>query len=99
MFTKSSRYYPLRHRTWRAPDGHEVVYVERRLVPRVPPPTDRHTVIEPGERLDLVASRTLGRGELFWKLCDANGILDPFDPMESREAEQVGGRRLRVPEE
>lgn len=99
MFTKSSRYHKLPQRTWRAKDGDEVVYVGRRLVPRVPKPSDRYTVIEPGERLDLVAARALGQPELFWRLCDDNGILDPFDPFESREAAQVRGRRLRVPEE
>lgn len=99
MFDKSSRYQGLRRRVWRGADGREVVYVERRLVPRTPPPSDRLELLAPGERIDLLAARTLGRPELFWKLCDANGILDPFDPFESAGAAPVAGRRLRVPEE
>jgi hypothetical protein len=99
VFDKSSRYRNLRRRVWRGADGREVVYVERRLVPLTPPPADRYEPLAPGERLDLVAERALGRPELFWRLCDANGILDPFDPMEAAGEAAAAVRRLRVPEE
>jgi phage tail protein X len=32
-----------------------------------------------GDRLDLIAYRTLGDPEQFWRICDANNILDPSD--------------------
>jgi hypothetical protein len=99
VFSKTSRYQGLPELTWRGPDDREVAYVGRRLVPRVPPPADRWEPVAPDERLDLVAARTLGRPELFWKLCDANGVLDPFDPFDRAGAAEAGVRRLRVPEE
>jgi len=92
MFSKSSRYYGLPDQTWRAPDGRRLVYKSRRLVPRDLPAGPKMTVVGPDERLDLVAARTEGMPELFWRLCDANGTLDPF------EVSGQTGRFLWVPE-
>ena len=44
-----------------------------------------------GDRLDLIAARTVGASEHFWRICDAENAMNPFD----LEAEP--GRRLRVP--
>lgn len=90
MFSKTSRYHDLPDRTWRGPDGTEVVYRSRRLIPGRHEAAAGRAVVAQSERLDLVAARTLGRAELFWRLCDANLALDPFDV--------VGNRTLRVPE-
>lgn len=92
MFSKSSRYYNLGDRTWTSPDGREVVYKERRLIPRFGGAIAGRTTVAQSERLDLVAVRTVGRPESFWKLADANDALDPFDLVEP------SGRTLRVPE-
>ena len=92
MFAKSSRYYTLPERTWTDPLGREIVYKSFRLVP---PPRQRSEAFTPvgqSERLDLVAARTVGRAGLYWKLCDANVALDPFDLIEA------GEHRLWVPE-
>lgn len=35
-----------------------------------------YTTVE-GDRRDLVAARELGDPELWWRLADANGVLDP----------------------
>ena len=78
MFSKSSRYYGLDDKTWQAPDGRKLVYKARRLVPRDVPVAVKRAVVGPDERLDLVAARTEGMPELFWRLCDANGTHDPF---------------------
>jgi hypothetical protein len=44
-----------------------------------------------GDRLDLIAARTLGASEQFWRICDGENAMNPFE-LESRP-----GRRLRVP--
>lgn len=93
MFDKTSRYRDLPHHVWTGPDGREVVYVGRRVVPRRRREDDQRTVVAPEERLDLVAARVLGRPEAFWRLCDANGVLDPF------EISGDAGRVLRVPQD
>lgn len=94
MFSKGSRYRELPHHVWRSAEGVEVVYVGRRPLPRSREIRgDRRTVVGPGERLDLVTHRVLGQPEDFWRLCDANGVLDPFD------VSGATGRVLRIPEE
>jgi hypothetical protein len=92
MFVKSSRYYNLPNRTWSGPDGREVVYKCVRLIPRPSHAFKTKTVVGQSERLDLVASRTQGRSELYWRLCDANRALDPFILVESQ------GHQLWLPE-
>ena len=93
MFSKTSRYYQLPQHTWTGPDGREVVYVGRRVVPRRRRDDGERTVVGPEERLDLVAARVLGRPEAYWRLCDANDVLDPF------EISGDAGRVLQVPED
>jgi hypothetical protein len=108
VFSKSSRYFPLPDLIWRGPDGREVTYRSRRLIPRGGARLEKLTVVGQSERLDIVAGRTLGRPEAFWKLCDANGALDPFElaplepegarPLEERGSHSPERRVLRVPE-
>ena len=44
-----------------------------------------------GERIDLVAYRTLGDPLAYWRICDANNAMDP------QELTEEPGFRLRVP--
>lgn len=55
-----------------------VAHLGRRLVPRPDRlwPVREHTCVE-GDRRDLVAAVQLGDPELWWRLADANGVLDP----------------------
>jgi hypothetical protein len=92
MFVNSSRYAGLPDQTWTSPEGVQVVYKSRRLIPRPRPRSESLTAVGQGERLDLVTARTIGLPELFWKVCDVNGALDPFELVEP------GGRLLWVPE-
>ena len=32
-----------------------------------------------GDRLDLIAHRTLGDSQQFWRICDANNAMKPAD--------------------
>lgn len=92
MFTKTSRYYELDEHAYQGLDGREILYKGRRLVPRAHRALAERTTVGQNERLDLVAARTVGAGELFWHLCDANDVLNPFDLVVP------SGRQLDVPE-
>jgi len=80
MFDPTSRYYALAQATFVAPDGRAIAYTRRRFLPRL---ADLQVVAEialiQGDRLDLVAARLLGDPEQFWRVCDANTALNPFD--------------------
>lgn len=70
-------------------DGAEITCRPRRLA-RSESVSYRHVVLAEGERLDILAQRTLGSADQLWRLCEAGGILDPF--------EVRFGQSLRVPE-
>lgn len=68
-----------------------VAFLRRRLVP----PPERFALLYEyacveGDRRDLVAAQQLSDSELWWRLADANGVIDP-----STLTVPVG-RRLRV---
>jgi hypothetical protein len=80
MFDFTSRYYYIDTATWTGPDGEPIIYIRRRFLP----PLDSLPVLAvvkttQGDRLDIIAARTLGAGELFWRLSDANTGMNPFD--------------------
>jgi hypothetical protein len=75
------------------PDGDRdpVPYLRRRLCP-----SPEHfatlqvvTVVE-GDRRDTLAARHLGDPELWWRLADANGVIDP------RLLTRIAGATVRV---
>ncbi|MCL7456199.1 hypothetical protein AB0I85_25865 [Micromonospora echinofusca] len=86
-----SRYAGVGTTTTVDPDtGAELVHLRRRFVP----PAERLATagwerVADGDRVDLLAARTLGDPTAFWQLCDANGAFDPA------ELEQPG-RVVRV---
>ena len=85
LLPANSRYQGLPTHTWTAPDGRQIVYLSRRLVPQ---PSRFVTIsthrMADGERLDQVATSLLGDPLLFWRLADANGALDPAE-LERRD--------------
>lgn len=90
-FPPNSRHHglPLRHLA-RA-DGTVVAHLPRRVIPPASAFTTigEHLVVQ-GDRLDRIAATTLGDAEQFWRLCDANGVLQP----EALTA--TPGRRIRI---
>lgn len=83
MLDPTSRYVNLETVTVTLPDGRVAAYKRRRFLPsgqdlRV---LAELTVTE-GDRLDLLTARTLGDPEQFWRVCDANDVLNPFEVME-----------------
>jgi hypothetical protein len=86
-----SRYADVGRATWRTPDGREVPYLRRRLLPA----TGSIAIagvhdVRPGERVDTIASTELGDAELSWLLADAN-------PSLRRSELERPGRRLSIP--
>jgi hypothetical protein len=90
MFEHTSRYYDLESATFITPDGRKMTYKRRRFLPHGEnmPLLAEVTPIQ-GDRLDLIAFRTLGDPELFWRICDANNAMNPEDLIEP-------GRIIRV---
>lgn len=78
MFNASSRYAELPQYELETTDGRRVWYVGRRLVPRNRAPDPESVSVARNDRLDIIASRTLGDPQLFWQIGDANQELDPF---------------------
>jgi hypothetical protein len=92
MFDYKSRYYALETATYTTGDGKAIAYKRRRFLPQQ---KDQQLLaeiqVEQSDRLDLISNRTLGDPEQFWRICDANDAMNPFD----LTAEP--GLHLRVP--
>lgn len=98
----TSRYVDTEVRWWTPPgtaddgdpdeaDTARVPYRSRRLCPAPERHAATHEVAaERGDRRDLLAARELGDAALWWRIADANAVLDP-----STMTHPVG-RRLRV---
>jgi hypothetical protein len=90
-YPRSSRYYGIPTAVRTEPDGHQVTYLRRRLLPQPDSLAEisRHTV-SAGERPDLLAARYLGSAEQWWQIADANPVIDP------RELTDTPGRTIRI---
>jgi hypothetical protein len=91
-FPPTSRYSGTPVDAWDPGNGEPAVpFLKRRLCPR----GELHALlyevrIAEGDRRDVLASRHLGDPELWWRLADADGAIDP------RELTDPIGRRLRI---
>ena len=91
----TSRYFGLETRMLERDDGTKVAYLARRLVPAPErfATLSFHTVVQ-GERPDHVAAARMGDPEQFWRLCDANAVLNP-----RQLTDRIGARiRITLPE-
>ena len=80
MFASGSRYYGMTVYQWTAPDGTNVSYVSRRFLPT----GDEFSLlllrtIFAGDRLDNITAQYLDDPLQFWRVCDANEAMSPFD--------------------
>lgn len=92
-FTANSRYNGVAFGVYVSaadPDG--VPYVLRRFIPqqRDIAIAAQHTV-QGAERPDVLAAQVLGDAELYWRLADANLVIDPF------ELTDTVGARISIP--
>jgi hypothetical protein len=90
-YSPTSRYYGLGTTVHTTPDGDEIPYTPRRILPRAGDlaQIDEHTVID-GDRIDVLANRYLGDSEQWWRIADANPVLD------QRDLTSPPGRTLRI---
>jgi hypothetical protein len=80
MFESTSRYAEIENEKLTLDIGQVVAYKKRRFVPF----NDnmillQEVVVSAGDRLDTITSRVLGDPEQFWRICDANDAMNPFD--------------------
>jgi hypothetical protein len=92
VFDSNSRYANLNTMTLTDGDGSTIRYVARRFLPQGEAMASLQTIsVIAGDRIDLVASRTLGDPEQFWRVCDANNAMYPLD------LTMQPGRELNIP--
>jgi hypothetical protein len=91
-FPPTSRYAEAGVDAWDPGDGSPpVAFLRRRFCPRPDKLALLYEVrIAEGDRRDVLAARHLGDAELWWRLADANGTVDP------RDLTEPVGRRLRI---
>jgi hypothetical protein len=90
MFARGSRYEQVPDAVYVDRDGREIPYKLLRILPAPDASVAGHVVVE-GDRLDLLAHRYLGDSELYWRICDANGLL------RAEELTAEPGRRISIP--
>jgi hypothetical protein len=91
-FPPTSRYAGVPVDAW-DPGGDDppVPFLGRRLCPQAERFAPLYEVrIAEADRRDLLGNTHLGDSELWWRLADANGVVDP------RELTEPIGRRIRV---
>ena len=79
MFEPASRYTKCENITTTA-DGHIITYKKRRFLPQAEKMIIlQEVVVIAGDRLDTIATRIIGDPEQYWRICDANNTMDPFE--------------------
>ncbi len=78
LFAVTSRYNDVETAEFITPGGKKIIYLKRRFLPQSSRFNllQEHTILE-GERLDNITARYLGDPEQFWRLCDANDVMQP----------------------
>ncbi|MFI9586054.1 hypothetical protein ACIHCQ_30405 [Streptomyces sp. NPDC052236] len=95
-YPRTSRYHDAEIGVHTQPDGTDVRYTKRRLLPPIgnqaseADDTTPHTVSS-GERPDHLGQRYFGDPGQWWQIADANPVLDP------RELTAEPGREIDVP--
>ncbi len=74
------------------PDEPGIPYVQRRFIPQCKDIAIAASVaVQARDRPDLIAARTLGEAEQYWRIADANAVIDPF------EMSDTPGARVLIP--
>ena len=88
----NSRYYGFAVEQIALPDGTQVSYLSRRIIPQKNLYTQtQNYIVASGDRLDNLAARYLGDPALYWMICEANGAIDP------QELTAEPGRVILIP--
>ena len=81
-FPTDSRYYGFGVLQYTAPNGQQIPYLQRRIVPQPGAPnyaTINQYTVKQGDRLDIIAAQYLGDPLMAWLICDANRAIRPHD--------------------
>lgn len=90
-YPPGSRYHGLPTATHTTPEGREIVYLRRRIVPDPDRLVGRgRHEVHAGERPDHLAAAHYGDALAWWLLADANVAAEPADLVAEP------GRRLRI---
>jgi hypothetical protein len=79
MFFRGSRYEAIADTSITTADGRIIQYKRMRFIPANATPPRSSVRVQSGDRPDLVAYRTIGDPEQFWRLCDLNLVRRPVD--------------------
>jgi hypothetical protein len=80
MFDQTSRYAVCEDAKMAAEDGHAILYKRRRFLPQGKKMAVlRELTVTGGDRLDVLAARTIGNPEQYWRVCDANDAMHPLE--------------------
>jgi nucleoid-associated protein YgaU len=80
MFESNSRYTQIEDEVLTTENGQVIRYKKRRFLPEGGKmELIQEITVTAGDRLDLIASKVLGDPEQFWRICDANNAMYPFD--------------------
>jgi hypothetical protein len=92
MFDLTSRYANLPVLTLEREGQDPMPFVARRFLPAGSSlQTLAEEIVQSDDRADLITTRTLGDPLQFWRLADANDVLDPG------ELTDESGQRIRIP--
>jgi hypothetical protein len=89
MFFKGSRYNPVPENEWIDPNGRPRRYKTTRFI--APSPAQVGHILSDGERVETVAYFYYRDPERFWRICDANQVMDP------EELNRAPGRKISIP--
>lgn len=90
MFFRGSRYEHVETKQYVTDDGRTIRFKALRMLPDTRGLAGH--VVDEGERVDHVASHELGDPERFWRIADANVVVDPRDLVAEP------GRVIDIPE-
>ena len=80
MFDKKSRYFSCQDAILLLPNSHTVSYKARRFIPKTQTMFSLQQVtVVAGDRIDLIANKTIGDPLQFWRICDANNAMHPLE--------------------
>ncbi len=80
MFEYTSRYSQIENATLTNENGQVIAYKKRRFLPDGEKmQLLQEVTVTAGDRLDRIAAKLLGDPEQFWRICDANNAMYPFD--------------------
>jgi hypothetical protein len=83
-YPPNSRYCGVATTTATLADGSTVACLRRRVVPQPSVfSTMQLVTIRDGDRIDRLSAQYLGDPLLYWRICDANGVLRPDELTET----------------